>query len=74
MLYSVILLKGIRDITQGDRTLKEAHDDFIRFTVQRATISDSGTYCVVARNEHGTDRIFVTITVKQPKNKNPEDA
>lgn len=67
---SVILLKGIRDVTQSDRTLKEAHDDFIRFSVQGSQVSDSGTYCIVARNQHGTDRAFVTITVKSPKNKN----
>ena len=62
-------MKGLKDITQGERTLKEAHDDFIRFSVQRAQLSDYGTYCVLVRNQHGTDRAFVTITVKYPKNK-----
>lgn len=66
----VVFYKGLRDITLSDRTLKEANDDLIRFTIQKAGPTDSGTYCVLARNEHGTDRIFVTITVKQPKNKN----
>lgn len=65
----MILLKGITDITQNDRTLKEAHDDFIRFSVPNSKPTDSGTYCIVARNQHGTDRAFVTITVKSPKKK-----
>lgn len=63
----MILLKGVRDITHNDRTLKEANDDYIRFSVQQSKPTDSGTYCVVARNQHGTDRAFVTITVKKPK-------
>lgn len=62
-------MKGLRDITYSDRTLKEAHDDFIRFSIQRSQATDSGTYCIVARNQHGTDRAFVTILVKQPKHK-----
>lgn len=69
MVFTVILLKGITDITHNDRTLKEAHDDFIRFSVQNSKPTDSGTYCIVARNQHGTDRAFVTITVKSPKKK-----
>lgn len=67
---AVSLLKGIRDITQSERTLKEGHDDFIRFSLQNSKPTDTGTYCIVARNQHGTDRAFVTITVKQPKHKN----
>ncbi|XP_055846057.1 titin-like [Episyrphus balteatus] len=59
------LLKGTKDITKTDRVSKEASDDYIRFTVQKSTPSDSGTYFVVARNEFGTDRVFVTITVLQ---------
>lgn len=70
--FLVILLKGIRDITLSDRILKEAHDDFIRFSTNRSQVSDSGTYCIVARNEHGSDRAFVTITVKSPKQKKSE--
>lgn len=62
-------MKGLRDITQGDRTTKEGNEDLIRFTVQRSQPSDSGTYCIVARNQHGTDRTFVTVTVKSPKHK-----
>lgn len=56
-------MKGTKDITKSDRVSKEASDDYIRFTVHKAQISDSGTYFVIARNEHGTDRIFTTITV-----------
>lgn len=65
-------MKGTQDITNGDRVLKEAHDDYIRFTVQKAEISDSGTYWVVARSPLGTDRTFCTVTVKNPKRK-PSD-
>lgn len=58
-------LKGLRDITRDDRTLKQVYDDMTRFTIQRSHPSDTGTYCVLARNEHGCDRIFVTITVQR---------
>lgn len=57
------LYKGLKDITTSDRVTKEVSDDYIRFTIHNATIPDSGTYFVVARNEFGTDRIFVTINV-----------
>lgn len=67
-IRTVILLKGIKDITHDDRTLKEANDDLIRFSFQSSKPSDTGTYCIVARNQNGTDRAFVTITVKTPKN------
>ncbi|XP_034142502.1 muscle M-line assembly protein unc-89 isoform X4 [Drosophila guanche] len=56
-------MKGTKDITQSDRVSQEVSDDYTRFTVQQAQISDSGTYFVVARNNFGTDRIFVTVTV-----------
>lgn len=58
-------MKGVKDITQSDRVLKEQQDDAIRFSLQRCGPTDSGTYWLVARNEHGSDRAFVTITVKQ---------
>lgn len=61
-------MKGLKDITQSDRVLKETQDDYIRFTVQRSNPMDSGTYWIIARNEHGSDRAFVTITVKQKLN------
>lgn len=56
-------MKGTKDITKSDRVSKEVSDDYTRFTVQKAQISDSGTYFVVARNNNGTDRIFVTVEV-----------
>ncbi|XP_030081339.1 titin isoform X17 [Drosophila hydei] len=59
----LVFMKGTKDITQSDRVSKEVSDDYTRFTVQKSQISDSGTYFVVARNDFGTDRIFVTITV-----------
>lgn len=56
-------LKGTKDITKSDRVSKEVSDDYTRFTVQSSQIADSGTYFVVARNNFGTDRIFVTVAV-----------
>jgi len=61
--FAVTFMKGTKDITQSDRVSKEVSDDYTRFSVQQAQISDSGTYFVVARNNFGTDRIFVTVTV-----------
>lgn len=63
-ILAVVFMKGTKDITQSDRVSKEVSDDYTRFTVQKSQISDSGTYFVVARNDFGTDRIFVTITVR----------
>ncbi|XP_033149172.1 muscle M-line assembly protein unc-89-like [Drosophila busckii] len=65
----LVFMKGTKDITQSDRVSKEVSDDYTRFTVQKSQISDSGTYFVVARNDFGTDRIFVTILIKTPKKK-----
>lgn len=56
-------MKGLKDITKSDRVSKEVSDDYTRFAVQKSQISDSGTYFVVARNNNGTDRIFVTVEV-----------
>lgn len=55
----------MRDITLSDRTLIETTDDITRYTVPRIQPPDSGTYCLVARNEHACDRICVTITVQK---------
>lgn len=62
-MFLVTLLKGLKDITKSSRTLKETHDDYTRFTMKRATYSDGGTYCLVARNRHGADRAFVHVMV-----------
>lgn len=62
--FPVIFYKGIKEITNSDRVLKEQQDDMYRFSLKNAGPTDSGTYWLVARNQHGTDRAFVTITVK----------
>lgn len=59
----MIFYKGVKEITNSDRVLKEHQDDMYRFSLKNAGPTDSGTYWLVARNEHGTDRAFVTITV-----------
>lgn len=56
-------LKGCRDITNSLRTVKEAHNDYIRFSFKEAQESDSGIYFIVARNKHGVDRTFVSVSV-----------
>lgn len=56
-------MKGLRDITNSDRLMKEQSGDKFRFTIKKAVPRDSGTYWMVARNELGTDRAHVTITV-----------
>lgn len=61
---TVIFLKGLRDLTFSDRLLKEQNGNKYRFTLKNTTPRDSGTYWMVARNELGTDRAFVTISVK----------
>ena len=58
-------LKGTRDITNSQRTLKETSDDYVRFTLKRVTMDDQGTYCIMAKNVYGCDRAFVTIRVRQ---------
>lgn len=60
-------MKGTKDITKSDRVSKEVSDDYTRFTVQSSQITDSGTYFVVARNNFGTDRVFVTVAVSRRK-------
>lgn len=62
-LFSVLLMKGIRDLTKDSRTVKEKHDDYFRFTIPSMTVEDSGTYCVVVKNKFGIDRAFVTVRV-----------
>lgn len=61
--FPVMFMKGLRDITDSDRLLKEQNDDMFRFTLKNTVPRDSGTYWMVARNELGTDRAIVTITV-----------
>lgn len=56
-------MKGIKDITDGPRTYKEAIDDYVRLTLKRAIPSDEGTYCILVKNRYGCDRSFFSIWV-----------
>jgi hypothetical protein len=58
-------MKGCRDITNSNRTIKETHDDYIRFSFKDSTQADEGTYFVVARNKLGVDRAFCQVSVKK---------
>lgn len=60
-------MKGTKDITNAARTVKEVHDDFIRFSIKEALTTDEGAYFVVARNRYGIDRCFTKVMVKHPK-------
>lgn len=57
--------KGLRDITNSLRSLKETSDDYVRFTLKRANENDMGTYCILAKNRHGCDRAFFTVRLRQ---------
>nr|CAD7592988.1 unnamed protein product [Timema genevievae] len=61
----VTWMKGIRDITNSQRSLKETFDDYVRLTLKRALPSDAGTYCILAKNVYGCDRSFVTVRIRQ---------
>nr|CAD7199639.1 unnamed protein product [Timema douglasi] len=65
VLVAVTWLKGIRDITNSQRSLKETFDDYVRLTLKRALPSDVGTYCILAKNVYGCDRSFVTVRIRQ---------
>jgi Immunoglobulin I-set domain len=56
-------MKGVRDITNSNRTIKEAHSDYIRFSFKDTTMADEGTYFIVARNKLGVDRAFCNVSV-----------
>jgi hypothetical protein len=62
-IFQVSWMKGLTDITETHRTLKETINDYVRLTLKRALISDAGTYFIVAKNKHGTDRAFFTLRV-----------
>jgi hypothetical protein len=57
-------MKGLRDITNSQRSLKETLDDYVRLTLKRALASDAGTYWILAKNVYGCDRAFFTVTVR----------
>ncbi|GLH01371.1 Uncharacterized protein GBIM_07522, partial [Gryllus bimaculatus] len=61
----VTWMKGTRDITTSQRSLKETLDDYVRMTLKRAVPADAGTYCILARNVYGCDRAFVTVRMRQ---------
>ncbi|XP_015122953.1 uncharacterized protein LOC107045269 isoform X3 [Diachasma alloeum] len=61
----VILMKGLVDITNGARSYKESHDDYVRITFKRIEYQDEGTYCILVKNRYGYDRSFFTIRIKQ---------
>jgi hypothetical protein len=63
LLSIVTWMKGVRDITNSQRSLKETIDDYVRLTLTRALVSDAGTYCILAKNVYGCDRAFFTVTV-----------
>ncbi|XP_055607325.1 muscle M-line assembly protein unc-89-like [Uranotaenia lowii] len=60
-------MNGSKDVTNAARTVKEVHDDYIRFSIKEALPTDSGPYFIVARNRYGIDKCFTKITVKYPK-------
>ncbi|XP_011496095.1 PREDICTED: CAVP-target protein-like [Ceratosolen solmsi marchali] len=57
----VIWMKGIKDISDGPRTHKEAIDDYVRLTLNRVNSDDEGTYCILVKNCYGCDRSFFTL-------------
>lgn len=63
--FIVTWMKGVRDITNNLRSLKECYDDYIRFSLKRATSDDVGTYCILAKNCYGCDRAFFTVIERQ---------
>lgn len=57
-------MKGLKDITNSYRSLKETSDDYVRFTFKRVTEEDVGTYCIMAKNMYGCDRAFFTVRLR----------
>lgn len=64
LLFLVIWMKGLTDITDGPRSYKESIDDYVRLTLKRAVPSDEGTYCILVKNRYGCDRSFFSIKVR----------
>lgn len=60
-------MKGTKDLTNSPRTIKEVHNDYIRFSIKEAVVADEGAYFIVARNRHGIDRSFTKVSVKPPR-------
>lgn len=62
--FSVTWMKGLKDITTSMRSYKEKSDDYMRMTLKRITVEDSGTYCILAKNCYGCDRAFFTVKLR----------
>lgn len=62
-MFLVQWLRNCKDITNAPRTVKETHNDFIRFSFKEAEATDNGVYFIVARNKHGVDKAYVQVTV-----------
>lgn len=60
----VTWMKGLKDISNSYRSLKETSDDYVRLTLKRVTEEDVGTYCIMAKNIHGCDRAFFTVRLR----------
>lgn len=58
-------MKGLTDITENSRCFKETSDDYNRFTLKALMEKDMGTYCILAKNVHGCDRAFFTLTLRR---------
>lgn len=56
-------MKGLTDITENQRSLKETINDYTRLTLKRVQLSDAGTYFIIAKNKCGSDRAFFTLRV-----------
>lgn len=56
-------MRGSRDVTFLDRSLKETVNDYVQLSIKKAQLSDAGTYFIVAKNVYGSDRAFVTVGV-----------
>lgn len=56
-------MKGLTDITENQRSLKETVNDYTRLTLKRVQLSDAGTYFIIAKNKYGSDRAFFTLRV-----------
>ncbi|VVC32965.1 Hypothetical protein CINCED_3A023493 [Cinara cedri] len=61
----VVWMRGSRDVTFQDRSLKETVNDYVRLSIKKAQLSDAGTYFIVAKNVYGSDRAFVTVGVRK---------
>lgn len=64
---TVIWMRGSRDVTFHDRSLKETVNDYVKLSIKKAQPSDAGTYFIIAKNVYGSDRAFVTVGVSDDR-------